>query len=93
MALKMKPEHIAKLREYITPLDTQANRQRYRDKQVPNAERVKDWDRRYRWDLFNAAGRDMNPHGPGTKFCCDELYPYLTDDHIDSALRTIVNPL
>lgn len=95
MGLKMRPEHLAKLRKYIEPLDTEANRQRYRDKDptIPRAESVKDWDMRYRWDLFNAAGRAMNPHGPGTKFCCDELYPYLNDQHIDSALKSLVKPL
>lgn len=93
MPLKMKPEHLAKLAEFIKPLDTEANRQRYRDRDVPKAENVKNWDMRYRWDLFNAAGRAMNPHGPGTKWCCDELYPYLNDDHIDSALKSLVKPL
>ena len=36
---------------------------------------------RYRWDLLHAAGL--------TKWICDNLYPYLNDDHIDTALRKI----
>lgn len=85
MPLKMKPEHLAKLAEFIKPLDTEANRQRYRDRDVPKAENVKNWDMRYRWGLFNAAGT--------CKWCCDELYPYLNDGHIDSALKSLVKPL
>ena len=36
---------------------------------------------RYRWDLTYAAGL--------TKWICDNLYSYLNDDHIDTALRKI----
>jgi len=36
---------------------------------------------RYRWDLFNLA--------IPVSWVCKNLYPYLNDDHIDTALRKI----
>jgi len=36
---------------------------------------------RYRWDLLRIA--------VPVRWVCDELYPYLNDDHIDTALRHI----
>lgn len=39
-------------------------------------------DRRYRWDCFHA-----------TKCYTKELYDYLNDDHIDTALKNIINEL
>ena len=42
-------------------------------------------DKRFRWDLANAAG--LIP------FFCDTLYQYMNDEHIDTALRSIVKPL
>jgi len=54
----------------------------YEAGQFANADKTKDLSKRFRWDLFHAAG--------GTKFACDTLYDYLNDDHIDTALRAIV---
>ena len=54
---------------------------RYEHGDFANANKVKDINKRFRWDLFHAAGL--------TKFACDELYMYLTDDQIDTALRRI----
>jgi hypothetical protein len=50
-------------------------------------------NKRYRWDLFWYAQRVANPFGPSTKWVCDVIYPYANDDHIDTALRSIVKPL
>jgi len=47
--------------------------------QLASDPRVKDIDMRLRWDLFHA-----------TKHGTRELYTYLNDTHIDSALRKIV---
>lgn len=44
--------------------------------------RVKDWRKRYRWDLAHAAGL--------TPWFCAVLYSYLNDTHIDTALRHIM---
>lgn len=75
--LKMKPEHVARIEAAITPIDTEANRTRYAAAGLT--------DKRYRWDLLSAA--------LGSIWICDELYKYIDDTHIDSALRAIVPPL
>jgi hypothetical protein len=77
MALKMTPEHQARIQEAIKPLDTPANRAGYVASNLS--------DLRYHWDLLRAAG--LIP------FVCSELYPYLNDDHIGSAMRHLVQPL
>lgn len=72
--MKMTPEHLAKLKAAITPLDTEERRADYR--------RYGMTSKRYRWDLTYAAGL--------SSWVCHALYPYLNDTHIDTALRTIV---
>jgi hypothetical protein len=52
---------------------------------LENDPRVKDVDKRFRWDLFHAAGL--------TKYACDTLYVYLDDAHIDSALKAIMKEM
>jgi hypothetical protein len=42
-------------------------------------------EKRFRWDVLKA--------GTSIQWLCDELYPYLNDDHIDTALRAIVKGL
>lgn len=54
----------------------------YETGQFVNAEKTKDLSKRFRWDLFHAAGL--------TKYACDVLYNYMDDTHIDTALRAIV---
>ena len=45
---------------------------------------------RFRWDLLHCCTRlGLLP----ITWVCDELYPYLNDDHIDTALRRIVKQL
>lgn len=85
MSLAIKPEHLEVVRAAIAPLDTEATRARYRKGDFPGAGAVKDLDKRYRWDLFWAAGL--------SQFTVDTLYRYIADPHIDSALRSIVKPL
>lgn len=77
MTLKMKPEHRKHIADAITEFDTDINRSWY----VLSSHS----DKRYRWDLFNHAGL--------TSWCCSVLYTYLNDDHIDSALKSLVKPL
>ena len=45
----------------------------------------KDKDMRFRWDLFIAAKLST--------FASDELYQYLNDDHIDTALKSVIKEL
>lgn len=75
--MRMRPEHIAHIKAAIAPHNTDFHRSRYAAAGLS--------DQRYRWDLFNHAG--LMP------WCCAELYPYLNDDHIDTALRSLVKPL
>ena len=82
MALKMTPETYDRLDDAIGALDTGTPRDAYRNGRFPRADTVQDLDKRYRWDLFWAAG--------GWRLLGDED---LNDSHIDSALRAIVSPL
>jgi len=43
---------------------------------------------RYRWDFLHAS---TFPCGStGTAWICRELYPYLNDNHIDTALKHVI---
>lgn len=84
--MKVTAEQLAHIREAIAPIDTDYWRDKYRAGDYPRAELTKDADKRYRWDLFHAAGL--------TQYACDVLYPAgCYDDHIDTALRAVVAPL
>jgi hypothetical protein len=91
--MKIKPEHFEIIKKAIEPHDTTENRAIYREGRFHKAATTKDVNKRYRWDLFWHAQRLANPFGPSVKWVCDTLYPYLDDDHIDTALRSIVKPL
>ena len=45
----------------------------------------KDIDKRFRWDLFHKASL--------SRFAVTELYHYVNDDHIDTALKNIIKEL
>lgn len=72
--MKMRPEHLAKLKAAITPLDTEERRADYVKQGFSSM--------RYRWDLLYAA--------QASNWICTMLYPYLNDTHIDTALRSII---
>lgn len=71
--MKMRGEHYAHLERAISPLDTEERRAKYRAYDFTA--------KRYRWDLLYQAKL--------SQWICDNLYPYLNDDHIDTALRKI----
>lgn len=85
--MKIKQEHFNYMRDRIrlglngSPGAYDA----YRSGDFPNADRVKDINKRFRWDCLNAF--------VGSHWVCDNLYPYVDDSHIDTALRRIVDPL
>lgn len=83
--MKIKPEHLELMRQSITPHDTPFRRERYKAAGLS--------DKRYRWDLFFYAEKKRNPNQPDSQWVCDVLYTYLNDNHIDTALRSIVKPL
>jgi hypothetical protein len=83
VALKMSPDHVNTLRRGIEPHDTPERREQYSKGDYPRSDKVKDPDKRYRWDLLwhSKALNDLpDDHG-------------YNDDHIDSALKSIVPPL
>ena len=57
---------------------------KYATRHFPRADKVKDLDKRFRWDLF---------YNSTTTVFRFDLYEYLDDSHIDTALRRIVKPL
>jgi hypothetical protein len=77
MMAKIHGAELEALRARIELLDTPANRAPY----LTLVEPVRDIDVRYRWDLFWAADG------------MQALNADYTDDHIDTALRTIVPAL
>jgi len=69
------------LAQRIEPLDTPEVRQRYRDRDIPRAEAVRDIDRRYRFDLFYASrSHHLLPED-------------MTDARLETLLKRIVRPL
>ena len=75
--MKIQASHYGHLAAAVTPLDTAERRAAYVAAGLS--------DKRYHWDLTYAAGL--------TPWICSTLYPYLNDDHIDTALRRIIPPL
>jgi hypothetical protein len=86
--MKIKPEDLEVLRARIAPLDTPDLRRIYYSRQFARASAVQDLDKRYRWDLLWMS-RIKIGDGVGIKGDLD-LYAYMNDDHIDTALRSIV---
>jgi hypothetical protein len=75
--MKIKPEHLAHLRDAVAQHDTEFHRSRYAAAGLTTM--------RYQWDLVRHAG--LMP------WLCDTLYQYLNDTHIQTALNRIVKPL
>lgn len=86
--MKMSDADFSQLREVISPLDTPERRQAYREGKYPRSEFTKDVNKRYRWDLIFAAGGRFQQGN-----FMSELYKYLTDDHIYTALKKLVPDL
>jgi hypothetical protein len=88
--MKLSADIVQAIRDRIAPLDTDETRQAYREGRFPRADRVRDLDMRYRWDLFYAArGSDIVEPDAGRIIDSRGI----TSDHIDTALRRIVAPL
>ena len=87
--MKITPEHFAHMKSAITE---KLKTLQAIDFSVPDYKaklaadsRVKDVDKRLRWDLFYAS--KLAP------WSCDNVYPYANDDHVDTALRAIQKEL
>ena len=81
--MKIKPEHFAVLKTAVEKFDTPFHRSRYKAAGLS--------DKRFRWDCLWASKVRIGD-GVGIKGDLD-LYAYMNDDHIDTALRSIVKPL
>jgi hypothetical protein len=75
--MKMQTAHFDHIAEKIATLDTPALRAAYRDAGLSL--------KRYQWDVTWKAGLSA--------YICKTLYPYLNDDHIQTALNRIVSEL
>ena len=80
--MKITQQHYATMLEAIKPLAYAIPLHREALKQD---NRVKDLEKRLRWDLSYKAGL--------SQFLCDSVYSYANDEHIDTALKNIVKEL
>jgi hypothetical protein len=88
--MKIKPEHLEALKQALTPHDTSERRELYKAGKFYRAAFCKDINKRYRWDLLYASNLKI---GDGIGMSGLPLYAYLTDEHIDTALRHLVPSL
>lgn len=81
--MKIKPEHleILKVGIEITLAKNPNIVKIYETGKFPRSERVKDLQKRFNWDLLHISSLN--------RFMCDTLYSYLTDTHINTALKSI----
>lgn len=80
--MKIKPEHYVHLK---TEMRRNADKIPAHRVALSNDARVKDVEKRLRWDLLYSA--NLSP------WICDNLYSYMDDTHIDTALRQIVKEI
>jgi hypothetical protein len=80
--MKVTKEHYSTMLNAIAPIAHIIPAQRIL---LAKDSRVKDLEKRLRWDLSYKAGL--------TRFFCDSVYSYANDDHIDTALKSIVKEL
>lgn len=83
MALKIKPEDFAVLKEAVEKVVRNCPNaaEKYREAGLTH--------KRYRWDVLHASG--LKVFGDGMGMPGDlTLYSYMNDEHIDSALRAIL---
>lgn len=74
--MKIKPEHYSEIKRKIAALPQDQCRQHKENL------RVKDLEKRFRWDCYHAA-----------KCHNSDFYTYLNDNHIDTALKQIIKEL
>lgn len=84
--MKIKPEHLEVMRAAIVAeIEKQGGAAavvaKYETGNFERADKVKDLQTRFCFDLMSGAGL--------TAFVCDSVYPYASDSHILTALKTI----
>lgn len=80
--MKIKPEHLEHIKTECLKIVNPQLIAKYETGEFPRSDKVKDLQVRFNHDIFNY----MIP----SKWVCDNLYPYLHDDHIASALRSFM---
>jgi len=85
--MKITSEHLTKLDSLISEVvdangGSEAIQAQYSEGRFYNADKVKDLQKRLCFDLLYANGKS-------NKFVCDELYQYLDDTHLYSALKQV----
>lgn len=79
--MRIKGEEREAIAAAVRALDTDERRRNYREGNFPNADKVKDINMRYRWDLLWAAG--------AWRLIPDDAL----DSHVDTVLRRAIPPL
>lgn len=83
MGLKIKQDHFQIIKmSFLTKSKDELKK--YKDLLKTDCS-IKDIEKRFRWDLLYGL--------VGSNWVCDTLYPYLNDNHIDSALKQICKDL
>lgn len=82
--MKITPEHYAELKTRIAAIWTPAKHDAHRQF-IINEGKAKDVEKRLRWDWSYYA--KMSP------WVCDNLYTYMDDTHIDTALKQVMRDL
>lgn len=78
--MKIKQDHYNHIKQAIDAIPEKLKQSHFESLKLDN--RVKDINKRFRWDCFNYANL--------TQYACDTLYSYINDNHIDTALKSIV---
>lgn len=101
--MKIKPEHLARLKEHVAVYNTPNNRRMYakRDPSIFRIEHAQNLDRRFRWDCLwgdmhkntKLEGSDDPKYIANRVNLVNEMYEYMNDEHIDTALRSLIKPL
>ncbi len=82
--MKIKPEHYAHIRDAIAARFNAGQVKGYTAR-IEAEGKAKYVAKRVRWDFMW--------HAVKSEWVCDTLYPYANDDHIDTALRSIMREL
>jgi hypothetical protein len=80
--MKVTQAHYLHMKNAIAPYVQEAKAHRESLKTLPEK---MDVEKRLRWDL--------SYRFIGSKWVCDNLYSYCNDDHIDTALRKVIDEL
>jgi hypothetical protein len=83
MMMKIKPEHYDHMRSAIQEVVKKLpdGIEGYRQELIAEG-KAKDIEKRLRWDMSYLARL--------TPFICENIYSYANDDHVDTALRRIM---